>query len=125
MTILDTNYIIRFLTNDDAEKAQISKKLILSEEILFIPDVVFPEIEYVLRSEFYDVTREGIIKTYSFLLSRKNIRMSNTAKKAIELYENSNFDMADCLIASEAILKNAIMASFDQKLLKLLKNEIE
>lgn len=125
MTILDTNYIIRFLTNDDPVKAQISKKLILSEEILFIPDVVFPEIEYVLKSKLYEVSRDGITKAYSFLLSRKNIRMSNTAKKAIELFENSNFDMADCLIAAEAILKNSVLASFDQKLLKLLKNEIE
>lgn len=125
MTILDTNFIIRFFTNDNAEQAQIAKDLILSDEIVHVPDVVFPEIEYVFKSKMYDIPRDGILKAYIFLMSRNNIKVSNIAKKAIALYERSNLDMADCFIGAEAIFKNSSLASFDKKLLKVWKNEIE
>lgn len=116
MIVLDTNSLIRFFTNDDPKKAVKVKKLLEEEKKIFIPEVVFPELEYVLRGS-YNASRKKIIKAFKFLLAQSNIKLTQTTKKAVELFERTRLDMADCLIAGHS-LKNRL-ASFDKKLLSV------
>jgi len=48
MIVLDTSALIRFFTNDIPHQAEKVKKIIETGKRIKIPDVVFPEIEYVL-----------------------------------------------------------------------------
>lgn len=113
---LDTSALIRFFTNDSPEKAKKVEKLIQDAVEIFIPDVVFPELEYVM-SGGYDLERERIIEAFRFLLAQNNIRTSSYIQKAVEIYENSKLDIADSIIASQSM--RGKLASFDRELLKV------
>ena len=116
MIILDTSALIRFFTQDDPIKGEQVKKLLESGEELVIPEVVFPEIQYVLRN-LYKAKREKIIKAFQFLAAQKNVKLTSQTKKAIDIFSTSNLDMADCLIAVYS--QDGQLASFDEKMLKL------
>ena len=116
LTVLDTNALIRFFTNDVPQKAIKVKKLLEEEKYITISDVVFPALEYVLMGE-YDVSKEDLLKIFQFLFSQKNIILSAHLKKALLLFETTNFDMADCVIAANAL--EGTLASFDKEFLRL------
>lgn len=116
MTYLDTNSLIRFFTNDDPQKALLVKKLLEKEKEILIPEVVFPELEYVLR-KVYKARRKKIINAFKFLVSRPNIKLSQAAKKAVGLFETSKLDIADCLIVTHSL--KGKLASFDKQLLSI------
>ncbi len=113
--VLDTNALVRFFTNDIPQKAEKVEKL-LEEKSLFIPDVVFPELEYVLTNG-YNSSRTQIITVYRFLLAKKNIRTSPSMQKAVAIFEKSKLDMADCITASYSL--KGELASFDKELLDI------
>lgn len=112
--VLDTSSLIRFFTNDIPHRASKVKSLLEKEKPLYIPEVVFPELEYVL-SEQYKTPRKEIIEIFRFLASQRTIRLTLYVRNAIIMYEKSKLDMADCIIVSYA-LKGAL-ASFDRELL--------
>jgi len=116
MVCLDTSSLIRFFTNDDPKKALLVKKLLEKEKEILIPEVVFPELEYVLI-KLYQAKREKIVIAFKFLISRRNIKSSPVIKKAVEFFAASKLDMADCLIAARSL--KGKLASFDKKLLSL------
>jgi predicted nucleic-acid-binding protein len=114
--ILDTNVLVRFLTNDVPALAAKTEKLLNEEEDMSIPDVVFPELEYILL-EKYGSSRAKISEAYKFLIEKPTIKASSSVKKAVSLYESTNLDMADCIIAVESL--KGQLASFDRNLLKI------
>lgn len=116
MIFLDTNALIRFFTNDDSQKALKVKRLLEKERDISIIDVVFPEIEYVLR-DVYNLPRSKIVTLIKFLLSLSNMKVSSEMKIAITYYETTNLDMADSLIIASA--QKGRLASFDNQLLKM------
>lgn len=115
LIVLDTNALVRYFTNDIPKKAEQVEKLLKQEKCVCIPDVVFPEIEYILLRE-YNVSREKVLESYKFLLAQKNIDISAAVKNAIALYEVSSLDMADTIIASYSL--KGKLASFDKMLLQ-------
>ena len=117
MVTFDTSALIRFFTNDIPVKAQKVKKIIESKEKIIIPDVVFPELEYVLFGKSYNATRAKIIKAFQFLVTQRNIIVSKEVKKAIEIYKETKLDMADCIIVATS-MENKLL-SFDKKLLSV------
>jgi len=119
MIILDTSTLIRFFTNDDAQKASKVKKLIESKNTLYVPEVVFPELEYVLSSH-YHASHQEIIKTFRFLIAQSNITINPVVKIAADIFSNSKLDMADSIISAHVKQKSANkLASFDQELTKI------
>ena len=112
---LDTSSLIRFFTKDDESKASKVKEILEKEKYLIIPDVVFPEIEYILR-RLYKTERTEIIKIFQFLTSLTNLKLSKTIKQAITIFETTHLDVADCLIAASSLGNK--LASFDNDLLK-------
>ena len=79
-----------------------------------IPDVVFPELEYVLLGKSYNATRTKILKAFEFLATQKNVNVSPIIKKSMDLYKKTSLDMADCIIVATS-LDNQLL-SFDKKL---------
>ena len=117
MLILDTSALIRFFTNDIPVKAQKVKKVVQSKEKIKIPDVVFPELEYVLLGKSYNATKTKILKAFEFLALQKNIILTKEVRGAIEIYKETKLDIADCIIVASS-LKNKLF-SFDKQLLKV------
>jgi len=116
--IVDTNALIRFFTKDIPEKAIKVKLMLENQADIHIPDVVFPELEYVLSNQ-YNLSRDEMTKKFQFLTSQKNIKASRQLRNAVSIYAISKLDMADCIIAAYS-LKGAL-ASFDKELLRVDK----
>lgn len=116
--VIDTSALIRFFTEDIPAKASLVEKLLEKEKRIFVPDVVFPELEYILVSQ-HKFSRKELLEVYAFLVSRNNIYMTPQAKASISIFENSDLDMADCVIASYSL--KGKLASFDKELLKVEK----
>lgn len=121
MTILDTNTLIRFLTRDVPEQALFVKKLLSSNTQLHIPDVVFPEVEYVLERH-YGIPRDTITQYYYAMIGKNNINVSPHIPLAVTIFEETTFDMADCIVAAVAISNDSDLKTFDLKLEKYVKN---
>ena len=115
MIHLDTNALIRFFTKDDPMKAAKVKKLLEEKNEIFVSDVVFPELEYVL-SHAYKLSRNNILKIYKFLISCSNIKINQSIKKAVMIFEQTNLDMADSIIAANSVGEH--LATFDHELSK-------
>jgi len=114
MIVLDTSALLRFFTTDDEQKARKAAVLLEEERDLVIPDAVCPELEYVLTSAMYDSTRQKVSGVFRALISRRNISVSNSVLGTVEIYERTNLDMADCIIAASAA--GGRLASFDGEL---------
>ncbi len=116
MIVLDTSALIRYFAKDDKAKAQKTKLLLETGKKLVIPDVVLPEIEYVLVKSS-KAKRAELIKTFKFLNSLRNISLTKEARGAIAIFKNSKLDMADCIIAAHSM--KGFLASFDSNLLEV------
>lgn len=114
--IVDTSALVRFFTDDIPKKASLVEKLFKHEKNIFIPDVAFPEMEYILIRK-YNFPREKLLDIYTFLSSRDNIHVTNEANTAIQIFKNSKLDMADCIIAAYSL--KGSLASFDKELLNI------
>lgn len=115
MVYLDTNCLIRLITNDDPIKANKVEKILLNNEFS-ISETVFPELEYVLIKS-YKSNRTAVLDSFKSLLANRRGMISKFVKKAVDYYEESNLDMADCLVAAHSL--SGQLASFDKKLLGL------
>lgn len=116
--VLDTNVLIRLFTDDIPVKADKVEKLLEKEKKVIVPDVVFPELEYILIKK-YGLPRSKVIESYHFLITQENIKKSIYIKVAFEIYQKTKLDMADCIIAAESL--KGLLASFDKNLLKAPK----
>jgi predicted nucleic-acid-binding protein len=115
---IDTSALIRFFTNDESGKADKVRRLLETSEHIFIPEVVFPELEYVLTGT-YDVTRSELVTIFEFLITTVSIVVEPSTKQAVELYKKSELDIADCITAAHA--QNNQIATFDAELAKISK----
>jgi len=93
MIRVDTNYIIRYLINDDIEMANIAE-IILTSKKVFISNEILAEVVYVL-SRVYKIPTFKIFKT-------------------------KNLDFVDCLLC--AYSKEDEIVTFDKKLNKCISN---
>lgn len=117
MIVLDTSALIRYFAQDNKVKAVKTKLLLETEKELVIPDVVLPEVEYVLI-RLSKATRADLIKTFKFLTSLRNISLTKETREAISIFEKTKLDMADCIIA--AYSRKGSLASFDNRLLAVV-----
>jgi predicted nucleic-acid-binding protein len=105
---LDTNVVVRYLTQDDAKQSPIATRLmektLSSDEPGFISLVVLAEVIWVLVS-LYSVDRAGVAEVVSGLLTTEQLRVESAELvwRAKRRYEGSKADFSDALIAECAI----------------------
>ena len=119
MIAVDTNLLVRILTNDDPIQARRAVKILKSDEI-FIPKTVLLETEWVLRHA-YGIGRSHIIIGFQKLLGLPNVNVEDPdcIYQAISWYENK-FDFADALhLASSR--RSTSFATFDSSFIKKAK----
>jgi predicted nucleic-acid-binding protein len=116
MIAVDTNLLVRILTNDDPIQARRAVKILKSDDI-FIPKTVLLETEWVLRHG-YGIGRSHIIIGFQKLLGLSNVNVEDpdSIYQAISWYENK-FDFADALhLASSR--RSISFATFDSSFTK-------
>jgi predicted nucleic-acid-binding protein len=116
MIAVDTNVLVRLLTEDDPDQAKRAARLFGENEI-FIPKTVMLETEWVLRHA-YGIDRKGILGAFQRLMGLSNVKMEDhqTMSAAVSWY-GKELDFADALhLASSRAAEG--FATFDKSLLR-------
>jgi predicted nucleic-acid-binding protein len=113
---LDTNILVRFITNDDAAQATRAAKLMAKDEI-FVPRTVLLELEWVLRAG-YGFAPAAILGAIQGVLGLSNVSVQDPmeVKDALAWYA-SGFDFADAIHLASSSRADRFV-TFDDKLLK-------
>jgi uncharacterized protein len=119
---IDTNLFIRYLTNDDADKANRVARLLdeaeKGEVVLVTAEMVLAEVVWVLESA-YDLTKKEITPLIRSVLGTPGLEVLNgpLVARAIELYESRNVDFVDGYVVA-VMEKHGIedLFSFDRTL---------
>lgn len=104
MTGLDTNVLVRYVVQDDAEQSLAATALIEggehAGEIFFINQIVLCEVVWVVK-RCYSGDREEIGRMVEQLLRTASFRVQRSAEvwSALNIYRKTTVDFADCLIA--------------------------
>ncbi len=116
MIAIDTNILVRIVTNDDPEQTQ-RAALILQNQSIFISKTVILELEWVLRFS-YSLERAIILTTLQKILVTDNftIEQSSAIEQSLQWYEKG-IDFADALHLACSLHANQFV-SFDKKLIK-------
>ena len=93
---IDTNVLVRFLTQDDPTQALLATEAFKSQDI-YINDTVWLESEWVLRYS-YGFSFDEICTAFTKVLGLPNVQVSDTQliAQAIEFHA-IGFDFADAL----------------------------
>lgn len=119
MIAIDTNILVRIVTNDSPEQVQKAAEL-LSQNPVFISKTVILELEWVLRFS-YQLNRDVIFATFQRILTTDNftIEQHSRIEQALQWYQQG-MDFADALhLAGSSQAEK--FASFDKKLIKKAK----
>lgn len=103
--VVDSDVIIRFLTNDDLAKAKKFQDALLSKQKFTLTDVTFAEVYWTLRS-FYKFTKPKIINCLQALIIMPSIICSRgLLENTLRLLQSRNISFIDAYTASFATVK--------------------
>ncbi|AFY62733.1 type II toxin-antitoxin system VapC family toxin [Synechococcus sp. PCC 6312] len=116
MNAVDTNILVRLLTKDDELQFQQSLRL-FQEQVIFIPDTVLLETEWVLRFA-YQFKPADIGQAFRTLLGLPNVELTNghLLLQALQWHENG-LDFADALHLAQSQACSGLY-TFDTKFIK-------
>ena len=123
MIAVDTNVLVRYITNDDEDQSTLAINLLekysRKEKSIFINNIVLCELVWVLSSG-YKYKKAEIVKTLKLLLSSIELAFENyeLAFLAVTEYENSVGDFSDILIGLINHYRGFKTYSFDRQALK-------
>jgi predicted nucleic-acid-binding protein len=119
MTSVDTNVIVRLVTNDDVAQARRALALFDSEEV-YVPKTVLLEVEWVLRSA-YGLDRGVIRAALEGLVGLATVHTEDPPAVSLALHwYGEGIDLADGLhIASTP--ESTPFATFDRTLVRRAK----
>lgn len=120
MILLDTNYLLRFFTNDIKDQASIVRRVVVSSKDIYISVVVLAETVYFLRNH-YKKDKYAVCQQLSGFLQQPNIVSEDFVTLAINIYKTENISFYDSILCAEAITKSGDLKSFDKKLQKVWK----
>ncbi len=116
MIRIDTNYIIRYLIDDNEEMATIAEEVIMHKNI-YISNEVLAEVVYVLDG-VYGYSREKISSVLLELIEFDNIETNDKSivLNAFKIYAEKKLDFVDCILCAYATVDEIL--TFDKKLMK-------
>jgi predicted nucleic-acid-binding protein len=99
---LDTNVLVRYITQDDNKQAALANALIESLDDAspgFVSLVTAVELSWVLESA-YNFTRQQFAEVMQTLMTVDTIKLDRSAvvASAVRVYTASKADFSDCLI---------------------------
>ncbi len=102
---LDTNVLIRYLTQDDAAQARKVDRLVAAMvadgKRAFVNVIVLCEITWVLRSA-YGFAKESLVLMLERMLSTPRLVLEDreVVRQALEQFREGRGDFSDCLIGA-------------------------
>jgi len=117
---LDTNILVRYITQDDKKQSAQATHLIetLDAETLgFVSLISIIELVWVLES-CYESDKEAIINVIDTLLKAKALVVENAGvvQQALRVFSTTNADFSDCLIERSGHHADCdYTATFDRK----------
>jgi len=122
MILLDANYILRFLLQDNEKMFEEASEVIAKETCLLLNEVM-AEVVYVLNG-VYKTPRAVIAETLSRFVLLQNMTMYESKSlflQALKMYGNTKLDFVDCCICT--LGNKYSVKSFDKKLMKCIKEQ--
>ncbi|MDJ0753391.1 MAG: type II toxin-antitoxin system VapC family toxin [Ardenticatenaceae bacterium] len=120
MIAIDTNIIIRFLTQDDPNQSQLAEAVFSPYNKIFLPLTVFLETEWVLRYA-YRFESPQIVNALRGVCGLPNVTVekANVVERALRWHENG-VDLADAIHMASSLEENRnnMFVTFDKKLIK-------
>ena len=119
MIAVDTNVLVRYLTNDDADQARKAAKLLAGADAILVPHTVLLELAWVLRS-VYDLSPRTIHMAMLRVLGLPNVHIENAERiaQALSCYEQG-MDFADALHLALSADADRLV-TFDQRFARSL-----
>ena len=124
LVFLDTNVIVRFLTDDDESLAARARAILERAErgelTLYLTEAVLVDVAYVLTSKrLYNVPRPAVAASLRRFLTLKGLRVPQRQAylRALDLWLNSvaGVDFTDALLVAQMERMNVpAIASFDR-----------
>ena len=121
LKIIDTNYALRYLIQDDYNLA-VKAKEVLDEGVYILPESIV-EIVYVL-SKVYKTERRDIYFAITDLLQDVDMIDKQIYENAVKIYGNTKLDYVDCVLIARNKMFNDKIYTFDNRLNKVLYNNI-
>ena len=126
MAALDTNVLVRWLTDDDAKQSAVVASLLeataKNDERLFVPVTVMLETEWVLRSR-YRFDKPSVIAALDALMGTTELELQTepALEQALWLFkQTASPDFADCLhVALVSQAGQRPLMTFDERASKL------
>lgn len=119
MVMLDTNIILRYLLNDNAEMASEAERIIRDKDVQVNIEII-AEIVYVLKG-VYSVGRKEIGESLLDFLTEVKTAEPEVLRLGIETYAEHNLDFPDCILYAYNRVKGYEIKTYDKKLIKLLE----
>lgn len=117
MISVDTNILVRYVTNDDPSQAKRALAVLARKEDIFIAKSVLLETEWVLRA-VYDLPALSIQKAILHVLGLPNVIVEDAQEVAQALeYNEKGLDFADALHLASSCDADAFF-TFDCALVK-------
>lgn len=117
-SLIDTNYLVRFLTNDDPDQANQVEKLLHSSnrESIELTDVVVVELVFVLKT-LYKLTSDEIIDKLGRLFACPAFLLDKELWTiALREFGRGQVSVVDAYICAKAKLGGQTLLTFDKKL---------
>lgn len=122
MTGLDTNVLVRYLTQDDPAQARRANAAIADAtaegQRCYLDPIVLCELTWVLR-EAYDRSKADLVETLDLVLATRQFQVGDKdlVREALEAYRSGRGDFADYLIGASARRAGcAETVTFDRRL---------
>jgi predicted nucleic-acid-binding protein len=120
LVAVDTNLLVRLVTNDDPEQAERAAAVVDGGEGFFVPLSVSLELEWVLRGA-YRLGVDQVVRAFEGLLSVRALHFEQEAMVRKALYRHSQgLDFADALHHLAAADCDALL-SFDAQLIAAVR----
>lgn len=112
MIAIDTNVLLRYLLEDDAEQFEQAIKLISGQEKVLVTDVVLVETIWTLRGKKYQLKKSELVTVLQSLFQEPNIKFEDGQAVWLALTDYRNAkpvkgkeaDFADALIINKSKL---------------------
>ena len=119
--VLDTNVVVRYLTNDPPDLAGRAARIIDSGEPLLFPAMALAETSFVLRSSTYLLPRERVIDTLVEFVRRPTLRVDDLSREVLVealllCRPSGRVSIVDALLWALARSRNVPLFSFDRRL---------
>ena len=112
--------ILRYLLDDDQTMSKKAEEYLTTSRVRVTIEVI-AEVVYVLKG-VYKLERKEISQILKDFLELVDSPEKEVLKLALDTYSNHNLDFIDSVLFGYNKVKNIEIATFDKKLLKLIKD---